>query len=212
MKKRFTIILLLLSLLAGCAAEQDSKTNCPCTTTAKDCYLCGDSMNKQIPTHWGQNNIALISLNTFEMMPLEINTYDLLSGEQIEEYAQAVSLCSGGSKEGGFTASLMLDCNRGFATGSVNFRGDERPDVNKAASFLCKDCLNEILSEKNGKFFGVGVINLETKEIRLFDESLRGFGLGDFYIACDLIDSEDSDFHRMDVLIFYCPVRYPKEP
>ena len=220
--KKFLIVLMfsLAFSLTGCGLGQDnyamenvdsSKTVYHSDTSAEDCYLCGGGMENLIPSYWGQNNVALISLNTFEIKPIEINRYDRLSGRLIEEYAGAISF-GGGSTDGGFSANLMLDYDRGYATGSVDFLNDETLDVNKVATYLCADCLNEILPQKSNQCFGVGAINLDTKEIRLFNENRGGFGLGDFYFDCNLKEQKNSDSHQMDLLIFYCPLRYEPEP
>ena len=213
--KRFTLALLVLLLfsMAGCGeAVSDSEPEYSSDTSSEDCYLCGGGIENLIPAAWGQNNVALISLNTFEVKPIEINRYDRLSGQMIEEYAGVVSFGGGGSTDGGFSANLMLDYDRGYATGSVDFLNDEKLDVDKAASFLCADCLNEILPQKISRCFGVGAIHLDTKEIRLFDENLGGFGLGDFYFDCNLKEQKNGDSHQMNLLIFYFPLRYPPEP
>ena len=207
-------------MLAGCKVGQNAdsnsaaasvKTSYHSDTSTEDCYLCGGGIENLIPSYfWGQNNIALISLNTFEIKPLEINRYDRIDGQLIKEYAGTVSFCGGGSKDGGFAASLLQNYDRGYATGYVDFYDDEVLDVSKAAGFLCEDCLNKILPSQLDRYFGVGAINLATKEVRVFEEHLRGFGLEDFYIDCDLQD-RDGDTHRMNLLIFYCPIRYEKE-
>ncbi len=57
---------------------------------------------------------------------------------------------------------------------------------------------------------GVGIIDLATKEICVFAENICGFTLGDFYLDCDLQDKDVGQL-RMDLLIFYCPIRYEKE-
>lgn len=216
--KQFSLALLviLLFILAGCEAEQrmnqDGETGYFSATSAEDCYLCGGGIESLVPSYWGQDNIALISLNTFEIKPLEINRYDRLNGQLIEEYAGVVSFGGGGSTDGGFSASLMLDYDRGYATGSVDFLADETLDVDKAASFLCADCLNEILPQKVSRYFGVGAIHLGTKKIRVFEENFAGFGLGDFYFDCNLMERKNSDSNQMDILIFYCPIRYEETP
>ena len=215
----FPFLLLLMLMLAGCKMEQSadssdvvvfSKTVYSSDTSTEDCYLCGGGIENLIPSYWGQNNIALISLNTFEIKPLEINRYDRISGRLVEEYVGAVPFGGSGSKDGGFAASLLLNYDRGYATGSVDFYDDEVLDIGKASGFLCEDCLNKILPSQLDRCFGVGAINLATKEVRVFEEHLKGFGLGDFYIDCDLKDW-DGDTHRMNLLIFYCPIRYEKE-
>ena len=100
----------------------------------------------------------------------------------------------------------MQDSDRGYATGSVDFHSDEVLDTSKAADFLCANCLNEILPLQIDRCCGVGAVNLATREVRIFEERLGGFTLGDFYIDCDLRDLE-GDAHRMDILVFSCPIR-----
>ena len=220
--RRFVIALLLPLMLisAGCRTEQSADSNSATApvktpyssdTSTEDCYLCGGGIENLIPSCWGQSNIALISSNTFEIKPLEINRYDRINGRLIEEYAGAVSFGGSGSKDGGFGASLLQNYDRGYATGHVDFYDDEVLDASKAAGFLCEGCLNKILPSQLDRYFGVGAINLVTKEIRVFEEHPRGFGLGDFYFDCDLKDRNDGK-RRINLLIFYCPIRYEKEP
>ena len=217
MKRLVLALLVILPLiLTGCGAEQnaalDGEVVYSSETSAEDCYLCGDGFDNLISSYWGQDNVALISLNSFEIKPIEINRYDRLSGQLIEEYAGVVSFGGGSSKDGGFSASLMIDYDRGYATGSVDFLADETLDVDKAASFLCADCLNEILPQNVSRCFGVGAVNFATKEIQLFEENLGGFGLEDFYFDCNLEENKNSDSRKMDILIFYCPIRYEETP
>lgn len=215
----FALLLLLMGILAGCGEEQNTdsggtaaftKAAYSSKTSKGDCYLCGGSIEDLIPSYCGQNNIALISLNTFEIRPIEINRYDKTDGRLIEEYIGAVS-CFVESNDNGFSASLMQDSDRGYATGCVYFHSDEVLDTNKAADYLCEDCLNEILPSQIDRCFGVGAINLATREIRIFEEHLSAFTLGDFYFACDL-QGQGEETHWMDFLTFYCPIRYEKEP
>ena len=44
------------------------------TVSAEDCFLCGSGAGD--PFYWGQNNVGIISLHTFEVLPVEINRYD----------------------------------------------------------------------------------------------------------------------------------------
>ena len=215
--RRFVVALLLTLILAlpGCGIKQSTDSGdtavstklayCSDTST-EDCYLCGGGIESLIPECWGQNNVALISLNTFEIKPIEINRYDV-NGQLIEESIGAISFGGSGIKDGGFSANIMLEFDRGYASGSLNFHDDERLDIDKAASFLCADCLNEILPQRIDRCFGVGAIHLATKEIRIFDESGTGFGLDDFYFNCNLEEQDDGS-HWMDLLIFFCPIRF----
>lgn len=211
-----TLLVILPIILTGCGAEQntvpDSEAGYSSDTSAEDCYLCGSGIESLVSSYWGQDNVALISLNSFVITPIEINRYDRLNRQLIEEYAGVAFLGSCGSTDGGFSSSFMIDYDRGYATGSVDFLVDETLDVDKVASFLCVDCLNEILPQNVSRCFGVGAINLATKKIQLFEENLAGFGLEDFYIGCNLAGQQNSDSCRMNILIFYCPIRYEDAP
>ena len=224
-RSTFALLLLLILFLAGCetkpnagsgAAQNPDSGDASLSentvyrsgTSPEDCMLCGGGIQDQIPSQWGQNNIALISLNSFDVKSIEINRYD--GGQLIEAFAGFGSIGGGASKNGGFSASLMENYDRGYAIGSVYFNGDEMLDTGKAAGFLCENCLNEILPRQAGRCFGVGAIDLATGEVCIFAEDLGGFTLGDFYIDCDL-RGKDGDQLRTELLIFYCPIRYEKE-
>lgn len=124
----------------------------------------------------------------------------------IEEYAGVISLAGGKSQSGGFSANMMLDYDRGYADGTVDLNNDKVLDPDKAAGFLCEVCLNKILPAQADRCFGIGAVNLATKQIRVFEGQLGGFTLGDFHIDYHLRDAGSEQ--QMDILVFYCPVRY----
>lgn len=218
--KRFFIMLTLLTLiLSGCgkaaSTEHEYKYGeeiiYQSDTSAEDCYLCGGGIEGIVPWCWGQENVAFISLNTFEIKPLEINRYNRLDGHLITEPMGAVSFGNGGSQDGGFSANLLLEYDRGYATGTLDFLGDKDLDLEKVSSFLCADCMNEILPQRIESCFGVGVINLSTKKIRVFEENHIGFGVGDFYIEWHG-ETYDKDSDKIHLIVVYCPVRYESSP
>lgn len=190
MKRPLLMLILLALTLSGCGETQALRSDYEygaeviyqSDTSAEECYLCGGGIETIVPSYWGQDNVALISLNTFDIKPLEINRYDRLDGHLITEAAGVVSFAGGGSQDGGFSANLMLEYDRGYATGTMDFLDDKVLDIDKVSSFLCADCMNQILPRRIERCFGVGVINLGTKEIHLFEENLIGFGVGDFHI------------------------------
>ena len=140
-------------------------------------------------------------------MPVEINRYDRLTGRLIEEYAGTVSFGGGRSEDGGFSASLLVDCDRGYATGTINFHEDEALDTAKAAGFLCADCLNALLPRGAERYRGVAAVNLSTGEIQVFEERLTGFTLGDYYVDCGWAERKGASV-QMSVFVCFCPVRY----
>lgn len=212
--KRFICVVEMFFLLALCSCslgndsgfvppEQLSYTS---TTPVEDCFFCGDEFSNV--TNSGQNNIGIISLNTFEIMPIEINQYDN-HGNLIEENTGRMTMRGFGSESGGFNATVTETPDRGYANVSIEFYNDETLDLEKAASFLCEDCLNKLLEGIYNNEFGLGVINFSTGEIQVFEENKVGFGSGDFYIHCDFIERAKKDKTRkLNLLVFYSPLRY----
>lgn len=171
--------------------------------------MCKEGIENLLPLYWGQKNVAIISLNTFEPIVLEINRYDRLTGQMLEEPTGTVSLGGGRSKDDGFFASLLLDYDLGYAMGTVDLYEDEILDPDKAAEFLCEDCLNELLPQRIDQCFGVGAIELSTKEICVFDERNSHFTVGDFEIDCE-IRKPDKKTRQLDLFIYY-PMRYEEK-
>ena len=191
---RLTLILpaLLLIILVGCRVGQSaaididvSKSPTPSgevsespipsseikyisETSVEDCYLCNGDIENISPLYWGQNNIAFISLNTFEIVPIKINRYDEISGKPIEEYLGAFSFGGGNATGNGFSTKYFLDCDRGYAHGELVFNNDEDLDINKISSLLCTNCLNEVIEHEPESYFGVGIIDLKTKNLSAF--------------------------------------------
>ncbi len=81
-KLAFAVLMLMMLFLAGYGADpgditdRSEKVDYHSDTSAEDCFLCGGGIENIVPSHWGQNNVALISLNTFEIKPIEINRYE----------------------------------------------------------------------------------------------------------------------------------------
>lgn len=183
MKKIFLMFMLLALILSGCANA---------TSTQRE-YKSGEEV--------------IYQSNTSEIKLLEINRYDRLDGHLITKAAGVISFGGGGSQDGGFSANLMLEYDRGYATGTLDFLDDKVLDIDKVSSFLCADCMNEILPKRIEKSFGVGIINLGTKEVRLFEENMIGFDVGDFHIEWyPQVQSAGSS--KVHLIVFYCPIRY----
>lgn len=199
MKRRISAILLALCLLAGCGAERP-EPSVLCAATA-DCVLCkGAGM-----WAWGQNNVGLISLNTFDMVPIEINRYGS-GGELIEENTGTFQIRHIQGGEEGFSASVIEEPDFGYAALTVTLGEDGAMDRGKAAAFLCENCLEDIAPEGE-ETLGLGVIDFATGKVEAFDRKIRGFGAGDFRIHCDWPEEGE----KVELLIFYAPLRYENE-
>ena len=92
--KRIALILisLLLLLLMGCGQEEPSTIDLSdyehpdlvSSISKEECFLCGNRDDHALSTYWGQDNVGLINVNTFEVLPISINKYDL-DGQQVKE-------------------------------------------------------------------------------------------------------------------------------
>ncbi|WP_314723443.1 hypothetical protein [Enterocloster bolteae] len=177
-------------------------------TLPEDCCLCGEGKGTLLPFYWGQDNVGIISLNTFTLLSVETNRYSD-QGKRIEEPAQHSESHMLNSGDGGYTAFISENPDRGYASGSLYFGNDEVLDLEKSAAFLCTQCLNRILDESwDDDPYGVGIVNFNTREIRLLEKNVTAFIFDDFYISCDLRNRGEDKKPEMDLLIFYCPERY----
>ena len=206
----FTVLFLIVSL-TGCAssdapAQSDGKDMG--NATSADCALCGDNGEISYQSLCGQDNIALVSLSSFDVQLIGINQFES-EGKLREKYAGVVSFSGGESKDGGFSAHLLVNYDRGYATGAVELNNDAVFDYEKVSSSLCEDCLKKLEFHRAENCTGVAAIDLQTKEIRVFEKDYNEFGLGDFYLDFTFEKGSDRE-DQMNLLILYCPGRYGK--
>ena len=95
MKKLTILLLAFIVLLSACAADtseepletQDYEHKDFVSDLAQEnCYLCGNGSDPITSSYWGEDNVGIINLNTFELLRIEINRYDD-HGQLIEEVA-----------------------------------------------------------------------------------------------------------------------------
>lgn len=222
MKKLIFLLLCAALVFSGCAKTDSPETDditppvieekeeviYTSNVKKEDCALCNKGGKTLLPIYAGQNNLGIICINTFDMSPIEINRYDDY-GNLIEEKAGHSSSTHNSFGEGSMSTSVSANPDRAYATAYVGFTNDDHVDKKSVESLLCQSCLNTIMEEVWDTPYGVGVINFETLEVRLFEENITAFSFGDYYIDIDRRESrEDSDWTELDILVFYCPFRY----
>ena len=215
MKKRvigsFVLSVFMLIGLGACAQQNEKDPDSDYLAEAEavfascvskeDCFLCGSDAG-----YFGQNNVGIVSLNTFAVMPVEINRYDRASGELIEENTGAMQMRFFQNGDDGMSASVMLEPDRGIAHVSISPKQDAALDIASAAAHLCPDCLTELASQLYGSASCVGVVNFSTRRLYALQESATGFSAGDFYIHYD----RNTENGEINILITYSPLRYEK--
>ena len=210
-KRIAAVISILMLLLCGCGQQAKTEEEHDWQAEAEaasvycvdkeDCFLCGTDTG-----YFGQNNVGIVSLNSFSVMPVEINRYDH-NGQLIEENTGAMQMRNLKNGESGMTATVMLEPDRGIAHVSISPNGDATLDLVNAAGHLCCDCLAELASQLHGSVNGIGVVNFSTRRLFALQESVTSFGAGDYYIHCD----RDAERGEIDILVTYSPLRFDNE-
>lgn len=178
-------------------------------TSQDDCLLCGNGETTLLSFYRGQKNVGIISLNTFDISPVEINRYDDY-GSLIEEPVSGMSMTTNSHGKDGLFTMTSPNTDRGYANVDISFKTDEILDMDKIMENLCTECLKTIMDATwDDTPYGVGIINFETLEVRLLEEDITAFSFGDYYISCDRREKQtEDDSTEFDLLIFYCPERY----
>lgn len=200
------LVLLIVAANISAAREQEPEEyehiDFISTITQDDCFVCGNSTKDPMSLHWGEDNVAIVNLNTFEVLRLEINRYD--DGELIEEAAGYMQTSSLIDKKNESCAHAYTFPDNGYA--KVNLTGVQYAiDRDSIQGHLCQSCLDSI----NEMWFDedppaeYGVLSFEDRTIRPLITCTTGFGMGNFHVDCDFKDGG-----KVDLLIFYCPPRY----
>lgn len=179
------------------AAESEYKSR----INTEGCFLCGDHSHTDHSSYWGQDNVALVHLNTFDFLPLRINRYDD-SGELIKEQFGIMESC--GLYRDDTYANSMTHPDRGYA--SIEISGVKyKVDRNSVQTHLCETCIQAMncvyWSEESLPEFAI--VNFEKQTIRPLDGALTWFFSGNFGISCEYEENGD-----IDLLIAYLPPRW----
>lgn len=178
-------------------------------TAPEDCRLCGDNSGTLLPVYSGQDNIGIISLNTFQLAPVSINQYDD-NGNLVEMPSSGHSTHITNTGDNGFMLMISEDTDRGIAHGTLSFNQDEFLDMDNAASHLCSSCLSQAMESCSGTAStGICVIDFYTHKLRMLNQTTSGFQFDDYFVSCRARERQaDENTLEMELLIFYCPKRY----
>ncbi len=165
----------------------------------EDCALCGTVGT--LSFHGGEKNPAIVNLNTFEYLRLEINRYDM-SGVPIEEPASYIQPSTFIFQDG-TGAYLWVTPNNGYADGIIELAQNSTLSFDRAAEFLCPDCLRELLNQyaDDEEHWNIALLDFETRTIRLFKKTLTGFALGAFNVRF----RHDTERNAIEMTIWYSP-------
>ena len=173
-------------------------------TAKEECYLCGENKNMPLSFHLGENNIAVIDLNTFDYYIPQINRYD--DDRQLIEQKAGFMNIGGTAFQTGERLHFYTDADRGSADGTIQLNANSLLSFDSVSSFLCADCLTGFMNcyTYDETHWNVALLNLQTKTLRPLEKSLGGFGLGEFSVK----SRYDGENEKIDLLICYSPLRY----
>lgn len=208
--KRVLFILLLLVFLPGCV-EEKVETNVPrrnyehiqFTSQVKkeECVLCGEETDHVMSSYFGQNNLGLVDINTFDVKLIETNRYDE-QGDLIEKadghmYFESLLLHE-------CCTFIVHDPDRGYAQVDIDPKGSG-VDPEAINEFLCQECLDSF----SGHYFEdddppeIAVVNFATREIRPLVRTCSWFITGDYAVACWIKETGG-----IALGIYFVPERY----
>lgn len=169
--------------------------------TQEECFVCGDS--SAAAYYWGEDNVGIVNLNTFELLHLEINRYDD-HRELIEEPAGYMS--SGGLIDNEAESYVHAYCFPDNAYADVQLSGVQYAvDRDAVQNHLCQTCLDSI----NNLWFTdqppaeFAIISFEDRTIQPLLNAHPWFSAGNFGIDCQFEEAG-----KIDLLVHYIASRY----
>ena len=210
MKKLTILLLAFIVLLSACAADtseepletQDYEHKDFVSDLAQEnCYLCGNGSDPITSSYWGEDNVGIINLNTFELLRMEINRDDD-HGQLIEEvagYMQSSNLVGEDTN-----AYVMAFPDNGYAhvqISGVQYEID-RKIVQKHLCQTCLDTINDMWFSGNAPA-EYAIVNFAERTMQPLLASHPWFSAGGFGVDCEF--KTDG---KIDLLIHYCPSRY----
>lgn len=169
--------------------------------TQEDCFLCGNGREPMIAHYWGEDNVGIINLNTFELMRLEINRYD--------DYGQLIKEAAGYMQTSHLSgedtyAHAYTHPDNGYS--HVQITGVQYSiDRESVQVHLCQSCLDTIndLWYSEDAPAEYAIVSFAERTIQPLMKCYPWFSAGNYGIDCEFKDNG-----AIDLLIHYCPNRY----
>ena len=197
----FLLLFCIANIRACSQADEPSKyehIDLVSKTSQEECFICGSGSDF---AYWGEDNVAILNLNTFGMHRIEINRYDE-QGQLITESA-GVMIRDGMHDNDTYVNSVTFP-DEGYSQVEITNLAYEL-DRDLVQSKLCQTCLDSI----NDLWFGdlppaeIAVVSLKEREIHGLVDTCPWFSVGEYGVDCEY--EEDGD---IDILIHNIAPRY----
>ena len=195
MKFKYFALLLPIFLFNGCHIN---------TTEVKTvCSICNNSTSP-ISSHYGEKNLGIISLNSFNITAIEINQYDEDGNIQKRKNKDNPTLINNFTD---FSSVISTNSNRGYAVITIMFNPTEIFDVSGIEKNICADCLEKINSVNTDTCYTIWFLDFDTMDLIPLQQDVTSIVFNDYFISCKFSNTH-STTAQADLLIFYCPERY----
>ena len=163
------------------------------TITREECYICSDTRDFSGSLYWGEDNVGIVNLNTFDLLRLEINRYDD-HGSLIEEQAGFMSSSGMSNEEMG--SYVHAYCHPDNAYADVQLSGVQYAiDRDSVQNHLCQTCLDSI----NDLWFTdmppaeYAIVSFENRTIQPLLNAHPWFSAGNYGIDCEFKNNGNID-------------------
>ena len=198
----FLVILILATHAAKKEAEPTEHTHVDYVSVLQgECFLCGDGSDPITSHYWGEDNVGIINLNTFELLRLEINRYND-HGQLLEEvagYMQSGHL----SGEDSYVHAFSFPDN-GYA--HVQITGLQYAiDRASVQEHLCQECLDafnelDIPVKAPAEY---AIVSFAERTIHPLMSCYTQLSIRNYNIDCEFMDNGS-----INLVVYYAPIRY----
>jgi len=199
MKKASFFVLLFASLAAVClsivcgSAKNERNPEFISVISPEQCVLCAKLNDTD------ENNLFLFDINTFSVEYVPILKYDP-RGVRLD--GPTATVTGWNIRTEGISGSGLIHSDRRLATGSVRFDKNYRIDSDLISMLYCQSCLDHMRDALYvpTEAYGIGIMNTNSKEVRLLEDSVTGFSMGDYYVQS--VSRQDNEMY---LTLFYAP-------
>lgn len=172
--------------------------------TQEDCIIC-----KNRSLYIKENNLSIILLNNGTVNRIEINKYDD-KGRLIEKEDTFSQMTMGPAYGENMGIQTNMNRDRGYAYVEIQLGEDAMLDTEKTYGNCCDQCIEQIKDDYyREQPYDILVLNHITGDMKLVTKTLKSFTMGDYFISCEMRTKEgEEEISEIELLIFFCPVRY----
>lgn len=166
-----------------------------------ECFLCGDRGDPIASLYWGEDNVGIINLNTFELLRLEINRYNEY-GQLLDEAAGYMQSSHLSGEDSSVHAYTFPD--NGYA--HVQITGlqhtIDRAAIQERLCHECIDAFNElVISGKAPTEYAI--VNFADRTIYPLMSHYTQLSIRNYNIDCEFMDNGS-----INLVVYYVPIRY----